>query len=827
MLSDLLRDFRYGIRALRSSPGFTAVAVLSLALGMGANTAIFSLINALMLKSLPVSHPEQLVQVMMGHESYVGFNNPTWEHLRDRQDVFSGVFAYGRWGFNLADGGEAHTVNGNYVSGRYFETLGVHALLGRTLSPSDDVRGCAGKAVLSYGLWQREYGGRGDIAGRTISIDRHPIEIVGVTPPGFNGTEVGGSADVIVPLCAMTLIGSGYPRMLDTNFYPVGWLQVMGRLKPGITARQAAARLQVLAPRIYRGAFEQYGLSREDGRQLRQEDRDRYFNQTLDTLPAANGISYLRRQYHDALAVLMTLVGLVLLIACANVANLLMARSENRRREIAIRMAVGGGRVRLLRQLLAESLLLSGAGAMLGVLSAEWGARALVRFLDASVDLSVDLRMLAFTAGVAVSTALLFGAAPAWRATGVDLQTALKSGARGNSGGRLHAGKMLVTTQVALSLLLVAGAALMLGTFWKLISLDAGFDREHVLLTTVDLRSGNYPIEQWKAVYQEMLARLRDVPGVRTASVSYVTPVCHCRWPGEVLVDGYTPKSRADAMASFNQVSDRYFETVGTPLLAGRDFSTHDIATSMKVAIVSKSMAERFFGGANPIGQHFRVRDGAMGAPVEIVGLVKDAKYGSLRDDVSPYVFLPWSQSGIPGPLTSFELRAAGSPAALIAGVKSAIGRINPRVSIQFQTLTAKADDSIQRETMLAALSGVFGALALVLATMGLYGVMSYNVARRRNEIGIRMALGAQQSRVLQMVLGEAAVLIGIGLALGLAATIWTTRFVAGFLYGMKANDPSTLAMAAIVLGSVAALAGFVPARKASLIDPMKALREE
>lgn len=830
MRDAVLQDLRYALRAWRRSPGFAAAAILSLALGIGANTAIFSLIDAVILRSLPVQHPEQLLQVMMGKQSYNGWTNPTWEHLRDRQDVFSGIFAYGRWGFDLAAGGQARSVHGTYVSGQYFDTLGVRAVLGRTLTLADDTRGCAGSAVLSYGFWQSEYGGRADILGKPISIDRHPIEIVGVTESGFNGTEVGASADVMVPLCAAAVIGSGYRRMLDINFYPVGWLQVMGRLKPGVSASQATARLQALAPQIYKSTFDQSGLAREDGRQLRPEAREEYLHRTFDTGPAANGISYLRREYRQALMILMTIVALVLLIACANVANLLLARGATRQREIAIRMALGGGRGRLIRQLLTESLLLSGIGAALGILFAGWGARLLVRFLDAPLDLTVNLPVLAFTAGVAILTGLLFGIAPARRSTRVDPQSAMKANARGViEGTKLGLGKVLVMAQVALSLLLVVGAGLMLSTFWKLISLDAGFERDRVLLVTVDLRNGNDPMDRWSAVYQQMLDQLRTIPGVSAASVSSITPVCHCRWAGEVVVEGYTPKSRDDAMASFNNVSDRYFETVGTSLVGGRDFNNRDTLTSPKVAIVSKSFAQKYFSASSPLGQRFRLRDGnTLNDPIEIVGIVKDAKYGSLRDDPSPFVFIPWSQGGAPGPLTGFELRAAaGPPTALIPGVKSAIARMNPNVSIEFKTLAAKVDDSIEREKLLATLSGFFGALALLLATIGLYGVMSYNVARRRNEIGIRMALGAEQSRVLRMVLGEVAALIAIGLAAGVGAALAATRFVASFLYGLQPNDPWTLGIGAAILAMVAAIAGYLPARRASRLDPMTALRDE
>ena len=831
MLESIWADVRFALRTLRHSPAFTTTALLSLALGIGANTAIFSLIDAVILRSLPVQNPSELVQVMVGQQRYDGFSNPVWEQLRDRQDVFSGIFAYGRWGFDLSQGGVERPVNGNYVSGQYFDTLGVHAALGRLLRPSDDMRGCAGSAVLSYGFWQTEYGGRADVLGKAISIDRHPIEIVGVAERGFDGVEVGGSADVMVPLCAAAVIGSSNFRLLDTNYIGVGWLQIMGRLKPGVSASQATARLKTLAPGIYQGALDRWGAAREDGQRWRPEELDRYLRGTLDTQPASNGISWLRREYRQALTVLMATVGLVLLIACANVANLLLARGAARQREIAIRMAVGGGRRRIVRQMLTESLLLSGIGAILGILFAEWGERLLVRFLHASLNLALDTRVLAFTAGVAVLTGLIFGIAPAWRASSVDPQFAMKVNARGViEGSKLGAGKVLVMAQVALSMLLAVGAGLMISTFWKLASLDAGFNRRDVLLVTVDLRNGKYPEERWSGMYLEILQKLRAVPGVASASVSNFTPVCHCGSnSNEVDVQGYTPKSRGDAMVAFNNVTEEYFETVGTAIIGGRDFNSRDTPSSPRVAIVSEAMVRKYFGSTNPLGQHFRILNGTIpGAPVEIVGIVKDAKYDSLRDDPSPYAFLPWGQGHAFWPLTSLELRpVGGTPSILIPGVKSAIGAVNRDVSIGFQTLAAKVDDSIERERLLATLSGFFGLLGLILAGIGSYGVMSYNVARRRNEIGIRIALGAQRSRVLGTVLSEIAVLIGIGLSIGLAGALMTTRFVSSFLYGLKPNDPLTLFIAAAVLAGVALLAGYLPARRAARLNPMTALREE
>jgi putative ABC transport system permease protein len=817
MLDAIIQDVRHAIRALRSSPAFAAVAILSLALGIGANTAIFSLIDALLLKALPVSHPEQLLQVTMAKDEY--FTNPIWEQLRDRQDVFSGIFAYGMAGgrFNLAAGGEARYAHGNVASGRFFDTLGLHAIIGRTFTMADDRRGCPGTAVLSYGFWQREYGGRADVVGKTISLDHHPFEILGVIGPGFTGVDVGSDRDLYIPVCAEKTI-SGETSELSP-------FRVIGRPKPGISPRQAAARLKTLAPQVFAATV------RPD---WKPEEREGYRKRTFDARMAANGLSFIRKEYRQALIVLMAIVGVVLLIACANVANLLLARGAARQREIAIRMALGSGRVRLMRQLLTESLVLSLSGAALGILFAQWGARLLVGYLSTGwnkvfLDLSVDSRVLAFTAGVAILTGLLFGLAPAWRGTRVNPQSAMKANARGViEGGKFGLGQALVVVQVALSLLLVVGAGLMLSTFFRLETLDPGFEREHVLLVNVDLRNGHYPPGRLGAVFDEMLEHLRALPGVRSASTSYVTPIDNSIDAFNLQIEGYTSKSREDTLVYFNEVSDRYFETLGTDLVAGRDFNAHDTPGSPKVAIVNQTMAKKFFAGQNPVGRRYRPDNGnKLGDPVEIVGVVQDAKYVSLREDIHPTAYVAASQEANGNESNTFELRVAGAPTAAISAVKASIAAVNRDVSLEFKTLALQVGESLARERLLATLSGFFGGLALVLATIGLYGVMSYNVTRRRNEIGIRMALGAQQSRVLRMVLGEVAILIGMGVAIGLSAAIATTRFVASFLYGMKANDPWTLSLAAAVLALVAALAGFLPARRAARLDPMNALREE
>jgi len=820
MPDGILQDLRYALRAIRRSPGFAAVAIVSLALGIGANTAIFSLIDSLILKTLPVAHPEQLLQVTMNDSAY--FTNPIWEQIRNRQDVFSGTFAYGGNSFNLATGGEARNVRGNYASGQFFDTLGLHAIIGRTFTTADDKRGCPGTAVLSHGFWQREYGGRANVVGRNISLNNHPFEILGVLAPGFTGMGVGTEMDVYVPLCAEKII-RGEVSSLDQR--SSWWLRIIARPKPGVSAAQANARLKVLSPAIFDATIPP---------RWKAEDQQAYRKKSLATLPAANGLSNIRKQYQQALLVLMAIVAVVLLIACANVANLLLARGAARQKEIAVRIALGSGRGRLVRQLLTESIVLSLSGAVLGVVFARWGARVLVGFLSSReskvfLDLSIDWRVLAFTAGASILTALLFGLAPAWRSSAVNPQSAMKANARGViEGSKFGIGKSLVVAQVALSLLLVVGAGLMLSTFFRLETLDAGFDREHVLIVSVDLRSGNLAKEQRAAALREMLDRLRAVPGVGSASASNMTPVSGSFWNEDLEIEGYTSKGRDDTLVYFNAVSDRYFETLGMDLVAGRDFNTHDMPGSPRVAIVNQTMAKKYFAGQNPIGKRYRAEEGKeMGPWTEIVGVVRDSKYGSLREKILPAAFVSANQNNDPMLGLDFELRSAGRPAALVSAAKSAIASVNRDASLQFTTLGAQVDESLARERLLATLSGFFGLLALALATIGLYGVMSYNIARRRNEIGIRMALGAAQARVLRMVLREVALLIGTGVAIGLLAAIFVTRFVESFLYGMKAHDPWTLAIAAAVLTLAAALAGFLPARSASRLDPMNALREE
>ncbi len=652
MLDALLQDLRYALRALRSSPGFTVVAILSLALGIGANTAIFSLIDSLMLRFLPVSHPEQLRQVVI-RDNGSNVTNPIWEQIRNRQDVFSSVLGYSTTRFNLAVGGEARNADGSLVSGQYFETLGVVPLLGRTITAADDKRGCGGAAVLSYEFWQKEFGGAAAILEKTVSLDSHRFPVVGVIRPGFYGTTVGSKVDVFLPICAEAVL-RGEVSALDRR--STWWINVIGRPKPGMDERQVDARLRILAPDIFAATVP----TNWNGERQRE-----FLSRTFDTVSAAKGLSYLRQDYRAALITLMVVVGVVLLIACANVANLLLARAAMRQREIAIRMAIGAGRGRLIRQLLTESLILSFGGAGLGILFAQWGSRLLVGFLsgrggEVTLDLSIDGRVLGFTIAIAVLTGVLFGLAPAWRGTRVDPQSAMKSNARGLVEGqsKFGLGKALVMVQVALSLVLLVGAGLMLNTFTRLSTQDAGFERDHVLLVSVDLRNANFPKDRRAGVYKEMQVRLRAIPGVRSVSYSNITPVSGGSSNQRIYVDGYVAKSPRDSVVWVNTVSQSFFETLGTAFIAGRDFNDRDVLSAPLVSIINESMANKFFGGAAAaLGRTFKAGLTSDEKPIEIVGVVKDSRYRSLREANETVAYFPQLQDENPGAVQ--ELRTA------------------------------------------------------------------------------------------------------------------------------------------------------------------------
>jgi putative ABC transport system permease protein len=821
-LESLLSDLRHAFRGLRASPGFTAVTVLSLGLGIGANTAIFSLLNAVVLRSLPVHRPEQLVKVAMGDETSDVFTNPLWEAIRDRSGLFDGVFAFGQERFNLASGGQARLVNGAFVSGGFFQTLGVQSATGRLLQSADDQRGCAALAVLSYGFWQSEFGGAENVVGTTLSLGSHPFTIIGASGEGFAGVEIGRTPQVYVPICAEPLI-HGAPGGLDQR--ADWWLQLIGRLPEGTTAAQLSARLAIEAPAIFAAT-----VSPDWGNENQQE----FLKRTLSVVPAATGLSEVRARYQLTLIALMAVVAVVLLIACANVANLLLARAAARQREMAMRLAIGASRARIVRQVLTESILLSTLGALLGLAFARWSSSFLTQMIGqrgqpVTLDLSPDGRVLVFTTVVAMATGILFGLAPAWGSIRLDPQGVLKVGGAATTATArvLRAGRLLVISQIALALVLVVTAGLLLGTLRALATLNPGFQADGVLLAEVDFQGIGMPIEQRQVAARDLMDRMRALPGARGVSASVITPISGSGWNSFIVVPDYQPTGRMDNLVWFNGVTDGFFSTLGTRLVAGRDFSARDGGAGPRVGVINQSLAKKFFKDANPLGKQFVVQNGdTPGPPIEVIGVVEDAKYRSLRDASGPTVYVPWTDAEHFGSLT-FEVRSEAPVREITAGVLEAAHQVMPHASLQVSTLSGQLAASLARERLLATLSGFFGGLALLLALMGLYGTMAYNVTRRRKELGIRVALGATRSRLVRLVLGDVGRMVLIGLLLGLGATFAATRLVASFLYGRTPSDPFTLGAAMLSVAGVALLAGAIPAVRASRQNPQGVLREE
>jgi putative ABC transport system permease protein len=825
------RDLRYGARLLRLDPGFALVAIFSLALGVGANTAIFQLLDAVRLRTLPVTDPQELMEIRIAETTggrtgqFSGrrpnLTNPLWERIRDRQQGFSGALAWSGAAFNLTAGGEARYAQGLWVSGDFFGTLGVPALAGRVLNAADDRRGCAAPpAVVSYGFWQREYAGNPGAIGRSLMLDGHSYEIVGVTPPSFFGVEVGRAYDVAVPLCAEPL-SRGERSGLDKN--DVWFLAAFGRLKPDWTAERASAQLAAISGPIFQETLPP---------RYRPEDAKNYLEFRLGAFDASTGVSALRRNYESPLWLLLATTGLVLLIACANLANLMLARATAREREVAVRLAIGASRGRVVRQMLAESLLIAAIGAAAGALLAQWLSRFLVNFLTSDntpifVDLALDWRIFAFTSVLAVATCLVFGLMPAIRVTGTAPGAAMKAGSRGSSDSRERFGlrRALVVLQVALSLVLVVGALLFVRSLRNLMTVDAGFRQDGLLVVNLDLRKAGIPVERRTALYDDITNRLDTLPGVTAAAQAFIVPVSGNGWNNNIVVDGV----RQPDNVNFNSVSAGYFETMGTPMLNGRTFNPQDTAASEKVVVVTEGFARKYFPKRNPVGQTFQVEEG-QGQPrpyLHIIGVVKDTKYTDLREPFTPLAFFATSQEREPDSGLQVVLRSAAPLATIAAEVSAAVNSFSPAIITQFQTMESQVRDSLLRERLMATLSGFFGGLAALIATIGLYGVMSYMVARRKNEIGIRMALGAEGGHVVRMVMREAAVLLAAGVAVGLIIAVLAARTATALLFGLQPGDPSTLAMAAAGLGLVAMLASLLPALRASRLEPTEALREE
>ena len=797
LLDTFAQDTRYALRTLRANPGFAATAVLSLALGIGANTAIFSILNAVMLRSLPVEDPQRLMQ-LDSPGSGDNFTNPIWEQLRDHQQAFSGTLAFS----------------------------GVPAMRGRVFTAADDVHGgghAGPVAVISHGFWKYHFASDPDIVGKTIRLNRHPFTIIGVTPPWFKGLDVDTPYDVAIPIGCEPILHTDRSALAARGWW---WLRILGRLTPGETPQQAEAKMKALAPEVDRATLPTNWDA--DGQK-------QYLQRTFALRPAATGFSNTGSRYRTALFTLMAVVGLVLLIACANIANLLLARAAARQREISIRMAIGAARRRVMRQLMSESLLLSALGGLGGSLFAVWGSRLLMRFLsktgsELQLDTAPDLRVLAFTMGVAVLTGLLFGLAPALRATSVSPNNVLKEHARGMVGGRFGLGRALVTGQVALSLMLLVGAGLFLGTLRNLLSTDLGFSRHNVLLVQAAMMQSNVPRAQRPRVYGEIVERFRAIPGVSSASSSVVTPISGSTWNEIVNPEGYLSKGKFDTLVYFNRVSPGYFATMRMPLLIGRDFSEHDDAGAPKVMLIGESTARRFFGKSSPIGRAVRME--SAGQPgkqdvYQVIGVVKDIKYEEVNEDLLLSGFVACSQDTEPWSEVTFEIRTERPVEAFIPAVRAAVGEVNRGISLEFRNFETQVNESLLQPRMVALLSAFFGGLALLLAMIGLYGVTAYGVARRQAEIGIRMALGAQPGSVIWLVLREVAAMLAIGTLLGLGASLAAGRLVASLLYGVKPYDAAPLAIAAVVLGIATGIAAYLPAHRAARLDPMAALREE
>jgi putative ABC transport system permease protein len=832
VITRLNKDLRYALRSLRLNPGFSTIAVLSLALGIGANTAIFQLLDAVTLRSLPVKNPGELMLIKVpvaqgrtgsAHGSAPYFSNAIWEQIRDQQQAFSGLAAWNSTGFNMADRGRARGARGLYVNGDFFNALGIRPVLGRVFSTNDDHRGCGlPGAVISHGYWQKEFGGKESAVGSKLMVEGHPVEVIGVTPPGFYGVEVGRSYDVAVPICSEVLINGEYSILERHDGW---WLAIIGRLKPGWSAAKATAQLEAISPAIFQATLPA---------NYRPDQAKQFLGWKMAAEPAGTGLSRLRRAYQYPLWILLAIAGTVLLIACANLANLMFARANAREREIAVRLALGASRLRLLQQLLMESLLLSAIGAVAGVLLAQALTRVLVSFLSTqfgsvTLDLGLDWRVLGFTGAVAVVTCLFFGLMPAIKSTAIPPIVAMKAGSRGITGGRERFGlrRILVVAQVAMSMVLLVGAFLFVRSFQNLAHLNAGFQQTGILVTDLDFTQLSVPMTERNAFKQNLVDRLQALPGVTAAAAVEVVPISGNAWNEDVHFDN--SGQDVHEIVNFNRVTPGFFRAMNTAFIQGRDFGRENTPTSSAVAIVNESFVRKVLKDAEPLGRIFRVEEGAgkPESPYQIIGVVKNTKYNDMRDDFGPIAYLARSQDKKPDTGVSVIVRSDLALEALTGSVEHEVTQINPAIGIQFSVLKTQIRDTMQRERLMASLSGFFGLLAGILATIGLYGVISYMVVRRRNEIGIRMALGADRGRVLALIMREAATLLTIGLVIGAGLSLASTRAAASLLFGLKPLDPLTMILAGVSLAAVAAAASYFPAFRAARIHPTEALREE
>ena len=815
----LVQDLRDAARALRATPLVSAIAILSLGLGIGANTAMFSVADALILRPLPVDDPGRLALLGSDGERRTAWTNPIWEQIRDRPELFPGAFATSNTRFNLSPAGESQFVEGLWASGTTFDVLGVQPVIGRMFTAQDDRPGGGADgpvAVIGHAFWQRQFGGSPDAIGKALTIERVAFTIVGVVPPEFFGVEVGKTFDVALPIGTATLIRSPGALRQRSSW----WLRIMIRLQPGQTPEAATALLRGLQPNIREATLP------DDWHPWTLPE---YLRQPFRLELAATGESGLRTKYQRPLTAIAVVVGLLLLIACANLANLLLARAAARRQELAVRIALGASRLRVFRQLLTESLLLATGGALLGVGLAHWTSRVLVRLLSApapvALDLPLDWRVLAFAAGSALVTAVLFGTAPALRGARQSPNDALKAQMRTVVGDH-HVGptQLLLVAQVAMSLVLVVTALLFVRTFASLTSVKRGFDDRRLLVASVSFPPARIPVEQRSDVFSRLLASARAIPGVASASLSNGVPLNATMWNNVIELPDGPDLPPLERLTRFNMVTPGWFGTYRTRLLAGRDFSASDTPDSPQVAIVNEAFARRFVPGRSPIGVRVRHPDNVVR---EVVGYVEDVTYTSLREPAPPTLYICVGQERqLPASMILTLRAGTGSPAVLTRPLVQAIDGVSSDLVATVRPLSDNLRGALSQERLVAVLSAFFGALALLLAAIGLYGVTSYSVTRRRPEIAVRIALGATPWGVVALMLRRASFLVCTGLAAGTVASLWASRLIAPLLFGLEPRDPATLVGAMAILAAVALLSASLPAYRASRIDPARVMSE-
>jgi predicted permease len=847
-LDTAFRDFKYSLRTLARTPGFTAIAILTLALGIGANTAIFTLLDQILLRLLPVKNPQELVLLTMrGHHygSNWGGNaisHPMFRDFAAHNDVFSDMFCRFPFDVSVSFNGQAEHLQLEMVSGTYFSTLGLNPYLGRVFTPDDDkIPDAYPYVVLNYAYWKSRFAGDPEIIGKTLTVNNYPYTIVGVLQPGFDGMELGRSPKLFVPIMMQKEIMVGNPNdMLKDR--RTRWVNAFGRLKPGVTREQAKASLQPFMHSMLEMEVKDKAFAHAS-----PYDREQFLKSYIDVLPGSQGRSYTRQALSTPLWVLMATTGLVLLIACANLANLLLVRGSARKKEIAIRLAMGATRPRIISQLLIESLSLSAFGALAGLALAYWADKALMAaYLPSDsgglkISTTPDLRILLFTLAVTVVTGVFFGLVPALQTTKPNVATTLKDEAAAVVGGGHGAlRKSLVIAQVTLSLLLLIGAGLFTKSLGNLRNLGPGFNPQNLIGFEIDPSYSGYNVARLKSFYPQLLDSLSSIPGVQSTGLASMRILEDDEWDSSMTVEGFNPPTPdAHPEPYMNEISPNYFATLGVPIVNGRDFRPSDTGEihhraddpygwNPTVIMINETFAKKYFPGRNPVGMHVGLgEDPGTPTDMEIIGVVKDIKYTNLRDEIPPQAYVPYMADRYIGGMTIY-VRTAADPNLLMSSIRAKLRDLDPNIPISnMRTTEVQISNSLSSERMIASLSAVFGFLATLLAVIGLYGVMAYTVAQRTREVGIRMALGAAQGNVIWMIMREVLILIAIGVAAGVPASLALTKLVQSQLFGLSPHDPATLALAAIALASVACAAGYIPAWRASRLDPMKALRYE